>query len=216
MRSASVGAGAVLAVAALLTSCSSGDGGGDTAPKGAAAAEVCEGFAGDAPAAAALRAVMGAERFTDDLSEPEEALDGLRDATRVPRADTYRPRPLTYCRLLPAEGGTTDLAVELGTAAKAPGLRPEHAGTVTSYTSGLQAFSSSGIGRLYFSCRLPAPAHGIVVETVVRGPAGVPDGDLEQRTRLITLANAAARQVSAELGCAGDGLAPGVPAGTTG
>ncbi len=92
---------------------------------------------------------------------------------------------------------------------KGPYLGPELAPSVTSYRSGIEAFSSSGLAKLYFSCRLPALAHAIVVGTSVRGPAGVPDADPEQPTRLITLANAAARHVSAELGCAGDGLVKG-------
>lgn len=157
---------------------------------------------------------MGSERFRDSLSNPEKALDLLRDATSAPLADSYRPQAVKYCGLLPMESGKDSLSIELNPAREAPGLHPEHAKKVTSYTTGLQAFSSSGLGRIYFSCRLKAPAHEIVVETVVRGPGGVPETDVAQRTRLITLANAAARQVSGELGCEDDGLATGVPSRT--
>ncbi|MEU3690067.1 hypothetical protein [Streptomyces narbonensis] len=215
MRAAAAAIGAAVVVAALLTGCSGGDGGdGTEEAKGLTAAEVCRGFAKDAPAAAALTAAMGSERFRDGMSEPDKALNLLKDATEAPLADSYRPQPVKYCWLLPAEGEKDGLSVEFGPAQKAPGLNPEHAKSVTSYASGLQAYSSSGLGRLYFSCSLKEPAHDIVVETVVHGPGGIPDTDLEQRTRLITLANAAARQVSEKLGCEKDGLATGVPSPT--
>ncbi|MFJ7955421.1 hypothetical protein ACIQ62_03915 [Streptomyces sp. NPDC096319] len=162
---------------------------------------------------AALKAVMGGDRFDEGSAEPKEAVDGLRKASREQWAAGYRPESVRSCWLRPAEGDEQkDLMIELTPARKAPGLRPDHAKVVTSYASGLQAFSSSGLGSLYFACGLEAPAHDIVVEMKVRGPAGVPETDLEQRTRLITLANTMARKVSGELGCQGDGLAAGIPA----
>lgn len=160
---------------------------------------------------------MGGGRFDDGLakSEPEKALEELRQASPEQWAESYRPESRRYCWFWPAEGGSEkDLQIQLSPTRSAPGLDPEHAEKVTSYASGLQAYSSSTFGRIYFSCRLKAPAHEIIVETVVRGPTGVPDTDLAQRTRLITLANAAARQVSKELGCEKDGLATGVPSPT--
>ncbi|WP_260605747.1 hypothetical protein [Streptomyces sp. WAC01280] len=215
MRSALTRLGAAVAVAALLTSCSGGnDDGGAEEPKGLTAAEVCGGFAKDPASTAALKAAMSSERFRDNLSASEKALDLLRDATRAPLADSYRPQPVKYCWLLAEETGKDSLAIELSPTQRAPGLHPDHAKVVTSYTSGLQAFSSSTLGHVYFSCRLKAPAHTIVVDTTVRGPVPFPETDLEQRTRLITVANAAARQVSAELGCEDDGLATGVPSPT--
>ncbi|WP_406058705.1 hypothetical protein OG462_17780 [Streptomyces sp. NBC_01077] len=215
MRSALTRLGAAVAVAALLTSCSGGnDDGGAEEAKGLAAAEVCGGFAKDGAAATALKAVLGSERFEDDLSKPDKALAGLRDDAAAPWDDSYRPQAVRYCGLRPVEGGPKDLKIEVGAVGKGPYLGSKLAPKVTSYTSGLEAFTSSGLGSVYFSCRLKAPAHEIVVETTIWGPAGVPETDLEQRTRLITLANAAARQVSKELGCEKDGLATGVPSPT--
>ncbi|MFE9136867.1 hypothetical protein [Streptomyces sp. NPDC007355] len=212
MRAVSVRIGAAAVVAALLAGCSGGDGGDATKePEGLSAAEVCGGFAKDAPAAAALKAVLGSERFEDDLSKPDKALARLHADAAAPGADSYRPQAVRYCGLRPAEGGQKDLKIEVGAVGKGPYLGPELAGKVTSYASGLEAFTSSGLGHVYFSCRLKAPAHTIVVETAIWGPAGIPETSLEQRTRLITLANAAARQVSGELGCEDDGLAAGVP-----
>ncbi|MFE9737931.1 hypothetical protein [Streptomyces sp. NPDC006477] len=215
MRAVSVRIGAAAVVAALLAGCSGGDGGDATKePEGLSAAEVCGGFAKDAPAAAALKAVLGSERFEDDLSKPDKAVARLRADAAAPWADSYRPQAVKYCGLRPVEGGQKDLGIDVGAVGKGPYLGPELAGKVTSYTSGLQAFSSSGLAKLYFSCRREAPARTIVVETAVRGPAGTPETDLEQRTRLITLANAAARQISEELGCEEDGLVTGMPAPT--
>ncbi|MFJ5139953.1 hypothetical protein [Streptomyces sp. NPDC088707] len=222
MRSALTRLGAAAAVAALLTSCSGGndDGGAGTKePGGLSAAEVCRGgFAEDAAATAALKDVMGDGRFGDGLaeSEPDKALDELRKASPEQWAESYRPESRRYCWFWPAGdgGGEKDLQIQLSPARSAPGLNPEHAKKVTSYASGLQAYASSGFSRVYFTCRVKAPAREIVVETVVRGPAGIPDTDLDRRTRLVTLANAAARKVSKELGCEKDGLATGVPSPT--
>ncbi|MER5207690.1 hypothetical protein [Streptomyces sp. NPDC002825] len=213
MRSVLTGIGAAVAMAALLTGCG-GDGGDATAgPEGLTAAEACGGFAEDAPASTALKAVLGGERYEDNLSKPEKALDRLREDAAAKWADSYRPQPVTYCGLQSAEEVSRNLKIEVNAVGKGPYLGPELAEKVTSYTSGLEAFTSSTLGHVYFTCRLKAPAHEIVVETTIWGPAGVPDTDTEQRTRLITLANAAARDVSAKLGCQGeDGLAAGVPA----
>ncbi|MFI9111470.1 hypothetical protein [Streptomyces venezuelae] len=214
MRPALAILGAVAAVAAVaaLASCSGGGDGGTKEPEGLAAAEACGGFAKEEPVGAALKAVLGGDRFEDNYSKPDKAVARLRDDAAAKWADSYQPQPVTYCGLRPAEGGEKDLKIEVGAVGKGPYLGPALAPKVTSYTTGLEAFSSSGLGSVYFSCRLKAPAHAIVVETTVWGPAGVPETDLEQRTRLITLANAAARQVSAKLGCQGDKLATGVPA----
>ncbi|MFB7589515.1 hypothetical protein [Streptomyces sp. NPDC056169] len=203
-----------MAVAALASCSGGGSGEGTKEPEGLTAAEACGGFAKDAASTAALKAVLGGDRFEDNYSKPDKALDRLRDDAAAPWADSYRPQPVTYCGLLPAEGGPKNLKIEVGAVGKGPYLGPKLAPKVTSYTSGLEAFTSSSLGSVYFSCRLKAPAHEIVVETTIWGPAGVPDTDLAQRTRLITLANAAARQVSAELGCEDDGLATGVPSPT--
>ncbi|MGW6416965.1 hypothetical protein [Streptomyces sp. NPDC055055] len=204
--------GAALALAVVLTSCGDGGGGGPEEPTGLTAAEACGGFAGQADAAAALKAVLGGARFEDDLSRRDRALSRLRDDAAAPWAASYRPQPVRYCGLRSTEGDPKDLRIEVGAVGKGPYLGPELATSVTAYASGLEAFSSSGIGRVYFSCRPEATAHAIVVGTTVRGPADAPDTDLGRRTRLITLANAAARDVAAELGCADTGLVEGVPA----
>ncbi|SED27400.1 hypothetical protein SAMN05428939_4733 [Streptomyces sp. TLI_105] len=210
-RSVMTMAATALAVAAVLTGCGGGGGEATKEPEGLTAAEACGGFAKDPAATAALKAVLGGERFEDDLSKPEKALDRLREDAAAQWADSYRPQPVTYCGLQAADEASKNLRIEVNAVGKGPYLGPELAESVTSYATGVEAFSSSTLGKLFFSCRLKAPAHPIVVETAVQGPAGVEETDGEQRTRLITLANAAARDVSAKLGCEGDGLVTGVP-----
>ncbi|MFI0928292.1 hypothetical protein ACH4TP_30880 [Streptomyces sp. NPDC021012] len=201
-----------MAVAVLLTGCSGGGGESMAEPEGLTAAKACNGFAEDAPVSAALKAVLGGDRFDDNLSKPERALERLREDAVAEWADSYQPQPVTYCGLQSAEEVSRNLKIEVNAVGKGPyGPGPKLAKDVTSYASGLAAFTSSGLGYVYFSCRLKAPAHEIVVETTIWGPAGVPDTDLGQRTRLITLANAAARQVADELGCGDTGLVDGVP-----
>ncbi|MFD9034584.1 hypothetical protein ACFVZW_26120 [Streptomyces sp. NPDC059567] len=202
--------GAVAAV--VITGCSRGSGKAADEDHGSAVAQVCGGFVEEAPTEAALEVVMGTERFTDDLSEPERALEALREAARTEQADVSRTQAIPYCWLLSAGGGKQDLRVELRTAAEAPAPDPRLGDQVSSFTSGERAFASVSRGKVYFNCRLGAPGHEILVDTTVRGPAGSQEPGRDHRTRLITLANAAARHVSAALGCEGDRLAPGVPA----
>ncbi|MET9954907.1 hypothetical protein ABZ135_25635 [Streptomyces sp. NPDC006339] len=200
-------------LAAVLSGCSDGGGGSDRATEqgGGGATEVCGAFAKDAPASAALESVMGAERFTDDLSEPGKALDELRAASRTPLARTYRPQPVKYCWLLPAQKGPKDLQVEVNATPEVPAVDPMLADKATYFATGARAYSSAGLAKLYFMCRLEAPAHAITVETSVRGPGTVLGEDRQRRVQMATLANAAARQISEELGCQGDELATGVP-----
>ncbi|MFE0640405.1 hypothetical protein ACFW2Y_02060 [Streptomyces sp. NPDC058877] len=119
---------------------------------------------------------------------------------------------MKYCGLLSAGKASKNLKIEVNAVGEGPYLGPELAKSVTSYATGIEAFSPSGLGKLYFVCRLESPALPIVIETGIWGPADVEETDLEQRTRFITLANAAARHVAAALGCAGTGLVEGVPA----
>ncbi|MFB7517983.1 hypothetical protein [Streptomyces sp. NPDC056144] len=205
--------GAVAVFAGVLVGCS-----GEDAPAGAegrAAAEVCDGFAAAPAATEALRLLGGGERFRDDLSEPGKALTLLREASRAPLADAYRPQAQPYCWLLAAEraeDAEKSVRVELRPVKAAPSADSRRADEVTAYASGLRAYADDDLGKVFFSCRLPAPAHPFVVETAVWGPDGATTDDGPgTRTRLITLANAAAGHVAAELGCADTGLAEGVP-----
>lgn len=205
-------------VAALLllsfpaAACSSG---GEEAPvKGLAASEVCGGFAKEAPAETALKAVMGTERFTSDLSEPEKALEALRQAALIDqsaKADKPRMKGVPFCWLLPAEGGEDSLRVEFHEELGVPERDPRFGGSVTYFRSGGRAYASDSLASVFFGCRMEAPAHEIVVAAKVEGPNGTRAPQEEVRVHLITLANAAARQIAADLGCQNSGLATGVP-----
>ncbi|MFG3345645.1 hypothetical protein ACGF1Z_11360 [Streptomyces sp. NPDC048018] len=203
--------GTAVAAAIVLAGCSTGTT-EPGEPKGAAAAEVCGGFAGEAATTAALKAVTGADRFGEGLSDPEKAVAALRDAVRSGQANPNRPQGYPYCRLLPAGHEEQDLQVVVKGVRAAPGRDARLADSTTWYASGAQALATSGHAAVFFTCRLASPAKGIVIGTEARAYPG-PEGDgARRRTHLVTLANAAARQVSQDLGCLDDRLAPGVPA----
>lgn len=211
MRTVLTRIGTVVAVAAMLAGCSDGGSDNPEQPEGTAAAEVCGGFAKGSTAA--LKALMGSERFTEDLSQPEKALKYLREFVQTGLEDARRPQGYTYCWLLPAGPGITDedFAVDVrAVAGKAPGRDPGLGATW--FTSGELAYATGTHGKVFFACRLKATDHPEVIETAVRAPAGRDDTDPRRRTQLVTLANAAARHISKELGCVDDKLAQGVPA----
>ncbi|MEU1227057.1 hypothetical protein [Streptomyces sp. NPDC005828] len=69
-----------------------------------------------------------------------------------------------------------------------------------------------GFATVYFTCRLEAPAHEIVLDAELERADGNGADHPGIRDEQITLANAAAAHVAAELGCAGTGPVTGVPA----
>ncbi|MFC9395251.1 hypothetical protein ACFTWS_19130 [Streptomyces sp. NPDC057027] len=83
---------------------------------------------------------------------------------------------------------------------------------VTAYATGRLATSSDLHAALYFTCRMPAPAHAIVLDAELERADENEADHPGIRDEQITLANAAARQVAAELGCGETGLVGGVPA----
>lgn len=198
------------ALATLLSGCSSGD--DEPKPERTAATEVCRGFAKEPAATAALKTVMESDRFEDDFSDPDKALEGLRDAIRVGQDDPTRLDGYTYCGLLPTGPETPRFKILVQGVAGWPGRDARLAHMATWYKSGVQAFATVVHGEVYFTCHLKPPAKGIVIETDVRAPAGLDESNLRRRTELITLANAAARHISKELGCLDDKLVDGVPA----
>ncbi|MFF0431834.1 hypothetical protein ACFYU9_06370 [Streptomyces sp. NPDC004327] len=204
--------GASAMAVALLAGCSSGNG-EPPAPEPTAAAEVCGGFAREPETTAALKSVTGADQFDEGLSIPEKALAGLRDGIRVGQEDPTRPQGYAYCWLLndPAPSGERYFKVDVRGVSGAPGRDARLAYKTTWYSSGVQALAGGGQGTVYFTCQVKPPAKGIIIETVALVADGVDNASLRRRTQLITLANAAARQISKELGCVDDKLAPGVP-----
>ncbi|MEU9705084.1 hypothetical protein [Streptomyces sp. NPDC047981] len=202
---------ALLGLSAVACSSGSDDG----SPAGATASEVCGGFAKDAPSTAVLKAVMDTDRFSSRLSEPEKAIESLRAAAREGRSsETGKPRAqaVPYCWLLPAEGGgEASLRVLLSPESGIPEHDPRFGDGVTYFSSGGRAYASDNSASVFFTCRMKAPAHEIVVRAGLEAPTGGKPGGDDPRVRVITLANAAARDVAAELGCEGSGLSSGVP-----
>ncbi|MFJ7955420.1 hypothetical protein ACIQ62_03910 [Streptomyces sp. NPDC096319] len=197
---------AVLAMAA--TGCATGT---DDAAAGQAAAEVCGGFAEEPDAASALRAIAGEDaRLTSDQSEPGRVVDELKKAARTPQSGKQRMKGVPFCTLETAGDEKNVLSITFREALAIPGNEAVKELT-TVYSTGRRATSADLFASIYFTCRLAAPAHEIVVAAELeRADENEADGP-GIRDEQITLANAAARHVAAEWGCAGTGLAEGVP-----
>ncbi|MFE7773184.1 hypothetical protein ACFU5O_04645 [Streptomyces sp. NPDC057445] len=204
----------VVAVMAVTTGCSSGgDNGTAEADRGKSAREVCGAFAKDAPSSAALKAITGDERFRSDLSEPEKALETLRDTARFGLGENARIQGIPYCRLLPVKNADSAVRIDLRPVLAALERDPRLEGTVTYFTSGELASSSEALASVFFTCRMKVPAHEIVIQAQLEGPDlnKAPQKDI--RAHQVTLANAVARKVAVELGCRNDTkLVSGVPA----
>ncbi|MEU7512346.1 hypothetical protein AB0B13_10120 [Streptomyces sp. NPDC042898] len=203
----------VLPVAALMlaaTGCTTGT--DDAAAKGQPASEVCGGFAADPVVAAALEAIAGkGASLTSDGSEPERVLTDLRKAARTPQSGKNRLRGIPFCTLETAGDEKNVLTITLREALAVPRGDAEKE-FATFYSTGRRATSAVLHASLYFTCRMPAPAHEIVlVAELDRADENEADHP-GIRGEQITLANAAARQVAAELGCADARLVEGVPA----
>ncbi|MFF0560275.1 hypothetical protein [Streptomyces sp. NPDC004266] len=203
----------ILLPAAALTMAAAGcTPGTDAAPPGQSAAEVCGGFAGEPGAASALEAIAGKDvRLTDDRSEPDKVLSELRKAARTPQSGKQRMEGIPFCTLEAAGDEKNVLTVTLREALAVPTGEASKA-TVTAYSTGRLATSSDLFASVYFTCRMPAPAHEIVLDAELERADENEADRAGIRDEQITLANAAARHVAAELGCAGTGLVAGVPA----
>ncbi|MER5207691.1 hypothetical protein [Streptomyces sp. NPDC002825] len=203
----------VLPVAALVlaaTGCTQGT--DDASAKGQAASEVCGAFAKEPRVASALEAVAGkGVRLTSDRSEPDRVVGELRKAARTPQSGKKRMRGIPFCTLEAAEDGKNVLSITLREALAVPGSDISK-GFVTVYATGRLATSSDLYAAIYFTCRMPAPAHTIVLDAELeRADENEADGP-GIRDEQIVLANAAARHLAGELGCADTGLVEGVPA----
>ncbi|WP_030692034.1 hypothetical protein [Streptomyces globisporus] len=204
----------ILLPAAALAMAAAGctPGSDDAAPAGQSASEVCGGFAGEPGAASALEAIAGKDvRLTADRSEPDEVLGELRKAARTPQSGKQRMEGIPFCTLEAAGDEKNVLTVTLREALAVPTGEASKA-SVTAYSTGRLATSSDLFASVYFTCRMPAPAHEIVLDAELERADENEADHAGIRDEQITLANAAARHVAAELGCAGTGLVKGVPA----
>ncbi|MFF5789956.1 hypothetical protein ACFY8P_33905 [Streptomyces sp. NPDC012693] len=198
-----------LLVAALASACSAGDGAGS---EGQSAAEVCGGFAKDPAVASALEAIAGeGASLTSDGSEPEKVLNDLRTAARTPQSGKERMRGIPFCALETAGDEKNVLTVTLREALAEPTGNASKE-FVTAYSTGRLATSSDRYASVHFTCRLEAPAHDILLDAELERADENEADHSGIREDQITLANAAAGHVAAELGCTGTRLVEGVPA----
>ncbi|MCX4981178.1 hypothetical protein [Streptomyces sp. NBC_00572] len=201
---------AVALLSVVATACSAG--GDDAVAKGQPASEVCGGFAAEPAVASALEGIAGkGVPLTSEQSEPDRVLDELRKAARTPQDGKRRMERVPFCELEVAADEKNVLTLFFREALAVPG-NDASKGMVTFYSTGRRASSSDLHGSIYFTCRLKAPAHDIVIDAELER-ADENEADRPGiRAEQITLANAAARHVADELGCADTGLVDGVPA----
>ncbi|ROQ32634.1 hypothetical protein EDD98_1626 [Streptomyces sp. PanSC19] len=204
----------ILLPAAALAMAAAGctPGSDDAAPRGQTASEVCGGFAQEPAAASALEAIAGKDvRLTADRSEPDRVLAELRKAARTPQSGKQRMEGIPFCTLEAAGDEKNVLSITLREALAVPAGEAAKA-SVTAYSTGRLATSSDLFASVYFTCRTPAPAHEIVLDAELERADENEADHAGIRDEQITLANAAARHVAAELGCTGTGLVEGTPA----
>lgn len=198
-------------VMAVTAGCTSNSDGGDEA-KGKPAGEVCGAFAADAPASAALKAIAGDGNFTSGLSEPDKVLDTLREASRREQGGKTRPQGMSSCWLLPAKGGELDLRIDFREALEVPDRDVRLEKSVTYFSTGERASSSDSRATVYFKCRMKAPAHEITISGELQRSAQNEEPEKDIRAHQVTVVNAAARKIAADLGCQNDTkLVSGVP-----
>ncbi|WP_086826385.1 hypothetical protein [Streptomyces sp. NRRL B-24572] len=201
----------VAALALAATGCAKGTD-DDTAAKGQAATEVCGGFAEEPGVAPALEAIAGkGVRLTGDRSEPDRVVSELRKAARTPQSGKKRMAGIPFCTLETAGDEKNVLSITLREALAVPGSDASK-DLVTAYSTGRLATSSDLYASIYFTCRMPSPAHAIVLDAELERADENEADHAGIRDEQITLANAAARHVAAELGCAETRLVEGVPA----
>ncbi|MFH9722412.1 hypothetical protein ACH4M4_05550 [Streptomyces sp. NPDC017254] len=203
---------AVALLSVVATGCSAG--GDGAVATGRQASEVCGGFAGEPAVAAALEAVAGkGVPLTSEQSEPDRVLDELRKAARTPQAGKPRMERVPFCELEVAADEKNVLTLFFREALAVPGNDGAE-GRVTAYSTGRRATSSDLHASIYFTCRMKAPAHDIVIDAELERADENEADHPGIRAEQITLANAAARHVADKLGCADTGLVDGVPAET--
>ncbi|MFD9224419.1 hypothetical protein ACFWDI_31505 [Streptomyces sp. NPDC060064] len=188
--------------------CSS-DNGGKDAMKGKPVADVCDGFAKDAPALNALRAIVGDGDFADDRSLPDETLKALREADgELTTKELASGTPL--CRLQAAKDGESALDIDFREALVVPKGRDRP--TFSYFITGEDALSANRFAKILFECRMKEPAKKIIVAAELERSNKSEASEKDLPGLQITVLNAAARKVAAELGCQNDTkLVSGVP-----
>ncbi|MEU5595982.1 hypothetical protein [Streptomyces sp. NPDC020298] len=201
---------AIVAVAVTATAC-----GVDDHASGERSREVCDSFAAEGDVASALSRISDTDRFTDSGSKPEETLASLRSADgMVTSAEELQGSPL--CVLKPAGEDDPLLTIYLREASTVSKADSEKEKTFTLYDTGASAMATDRLASIYFHCRMSNPRKSIIVNGTLEreNKVGVPRKETTDKQMLVM--NAAARQVTDELGCAGADLAEGTPKATSG
>ncbi|MDH2393041.1 hypothetical protein QCN29_30555 [Streptomyces sp. HNM0663] len=178
--------------------------------------EVCGAFAKEASVSAALKALVGDGRLRDSLSEPDDVLKKLRANGRIAQSgkeDVPRmQQAVPYCVLMSTDDRDVDFRIQFRESLGVPERNARLDQGKTFYASGERADSSDTVAAVFFKCRMKAPAHEIVVHAqLARSDTGV-GVQKDAREHQITVLNAAALKVAADLDCQNDTkLAKGVP-----
>ncbi|MER7624844.1 hypothetical protein [Streptomyces sp. NPDC126503] len=159
--------------------------------------------------AKALAAIAGeGVSLSSDTVRPEKVITDLRKAARTWQRGKRWMNGVPFCELEQAQDGRRILDITFREALSVP---TEDEKVHTAYSSGLRATSSDLFAAVYFSCRLKAPAHEIVIVAELQRPLDDPADHPGLRDDQVTLVNAAARRVAADLGCTDTRLAAGAP-----
>ncbi|BFO15822.1 hypothetical protein SHKM778_22100 [Streptomyces sp. KM77-8] len=203
---------AIVLVSATASACS----GSSEKEEGASqdGSTVCGSFARSDNLRSALQEATGADRFKDDRSQPDEALRTLREADGKLDRDELAGAP--YCRIQSAESGKEVLNITIREALTTNQPDSYDEKYFTFYNTGESSYASEHTAAIYFRCTMGKPAKDILVHADLERPAKVRVSDERLSRGNIVLLNAAARQVSAELGCSAPTLSSGIPKATSG
>ncbi|MFD7444139.1 hypothetical protein [Streptomyces sp. NPDC059909] len=203
---------AAVVVLAASAGCSSGV---DDAAKGKSAEEICGAIAKNAPASTAFKAIAGEGNLEDTLAEPDRLLKDLRAAALEPQSGKTRMKGIPFCWPRSAKDGKGVFMLTFREALALPGRSADDEKVATFFATGEQASSSDYYASVYFKCRMKAPAHEILIDAELERADENEASEKSIRVHQITVANAAARKVAADLGCQNDTkLVSGVPTPT--
>ncbi|MET9801333.1 hypothetical protein [Streptomyces sp. NPDC006368] len=193
---------ASVAVVLAVSGCSSGE--GDDAAKGRRVEETCGAFAKSPPASTAFKSIAGTENVDEDRSEPDRVLKDLRAAALKPQSGKTLMEAIPFCSPKSARDGKDVFLLTFREALALPGRDAASEKVATFFASGELASASDLRASVYFTCRMKSPAHDILIAAELERAEEnqVPQRDI--RSDQVTVVNAAARKVAADLGCQND------------
>ncbi|MFH9427717.1 hypothetical protein ACH4JZ_05475 [Streptomyces sp. NPDC017615] len=162
----------------------------------------------------ALTKIAGTERFSDQGSEPKEALATLRASDGEVRA--FESVGVPNCLLRPAAGGDQLVTVYFREAVVILKANAESEKTSTFYRTGASAASTDRVSSIYFHCRMTSPKKDVIVNARLERESKVKLPGKEAADNQMIVANAAAKSVAQQLGCQGADLSEGAPQAISG